>query len=184
MPRCCGKRGFRSLLPRKTRSAAQAAGSSWGVCSPSPTCCAVRACGTCKCIMIEMKGQGRTTAHGRVGLNFAPGEGQPGLLLQQCMVVVSIILTGLEQPHPFKGCLDHVGTKIMLTLPWHRTCHLAWLVLTHCSKKKKKKITSTYITPGRHFSNQISGKGNSQRLQVLQWFSIPAIRKLFPANDS
>lgn len=86
-------------------------------CSPSPTCCAVRACGTCKCIMTEMKGQGRTTAHGRVGLNFDPGEGQPGLVLQQCMVVVSIILTGLEQPHPFKGCLDHVGSKIMLTLP-------------------------------------------------------------------
>lgn len=35
------------------------------------------------------------------------------------------------------------------------------LICPYSLLQEKKKITSTYITPGRHFSYQLSGKGNS-----------------------
>lgn len=68
-------------------------------CSPSPACCAGHACGNCKCIMTEIKGQGRTTAHGRLGWTSLLRKGSPSLILQRGMVVVSITFTGRGHPH-------------------------------------------------------------------------------------
>lgn len=50
-------------------------------------------------------------------------------------------------------------------------------------RKKKKSLLLTSLLADISPTKSLV-RATPQHLQVLQWFSIPAIRKLFPANDS
>lgn len=183
---CCPRRGEVLLSTEQC----QATGSSWGACSPSPPCCAVHACGNCECIMTEIKVQGEQLSMAGLGWTSPLGKSSPGLVLQQCTVYICFItFIGTGQPL----------TSSLLGMPWpckfQKNAYIAMTrnvsfnlagpySLLQEKKQKQPKNPSTYIAPDNHFSNQIFGKKTLQHLQIVQWFSIPAIRKLFPTNDS
>lgn len=108
----------------------QAAGSSWGSCSPCLTCCAV-------CTPWEptsVSGQ-REEGKGEQLLTVVSGwisllwKGSPGLVLHQWGSVVPITIHwNRTPPNLFLSMeyLNHLGSKIIITLLWHRTCHLLW----------------------------------------------------------
>lgn len=159
----------------------QPAGSSCGMCSPCLTCCMVRAAWIPASVSGQKEegrgGQLLTVVSGWISLL---GKSRPGLVPHQWAVVVpTTIQWNRTTPNLFPSIeyLDHLGSKITLTLPWHRTCHLVWSVPTHCSKKK---ITSTYIAPGRCFSNHISGNDVSTTSSGTPVVQCSSRKKAFP----